>query len=79
MTAINDLKSKTSQTTSKKTEAMNNEVSMVEMCKSQLDIQVKTNIHRNIEITNEIICDCAKQQTAARKTCHNVVWVFCTF
>ena len=58
---------------------MKNEVCMVEMCKSQLEIQVKKNTHRNIKITNEIICDCAKQQTAARKICHNVVWVFCIF
>ena len=35
--------------------------------------------HRNIKITNEIICDCAKQQTAARRTCHHVVRVFRIF
>ena len=59
---------------------MKNEICIVEMYKSQSEIQVKirqSHTRRNIKITNEIICDCAQQQTAARKTCHHVVWMFC--
>ena len=52
------------------------------MCKSQSEIQVKirqSHTHRNIKITNEIICDCAQQQTGARETSHHIIWVFFVF
>ena len=73
---LKTLESKTFQTTLKKARAMKNEICIVEMCNSQSEIQVKTrqsHTCRNIKLTNEIICDCAQQQTAARKTCHHVV------
>ena len=79
---IKILESKTFQTQLKKARVMKNKICIVEMRKRQSEIEVKirqSHTHRNIEITNEIICDCAQQQTAARKTCHHVVWVFLYF
>ena len=61
---------------------MKNKTYVAEMCKSQSEIQMKikqSHTRQNIKITNEIICDYAQQQTATRKTCHHVVWVFCIF
>ena len=57
---------------------MKNKICIVEMSKDQSEIKVKirqSRTHRNMEITNEIICDYAQQQTAARKTCQHIVWV----
>ena len=79
---IKILESKTFQTKLKKARVMKNKICIVEMSKRQSEVKVKirqSHTHRNIEITNEIICDCAQQQTAARKTCHHVVWVFLYF
>ena len=45
---------------SKKAWGMKNKICIVEMIKSQLGIQVQigqAQIHRNVETTNEIVCD----------------------
>ena len=79
---IKNLENKTFQTTLKKTRALKNKVCIVEMSKIQSKIKVKirqSHIHWNIEITNENICDCAQQQTAARKTCDHVIRIFLYF
>ena len=61
---LKTLESKTFQTTLKKARAMKNKICIVEVSKSQSEIKVKirqSHTYRNIEITNEIICDCAHQ------------------
>ena len=76
------LESKTFQTTLKKARTMKNKICIVVMCKSRSEIQVKirqSHTRRTMKIINEIICNCAQQQTVARKTCHHVVWVICIF
>ena len=69
---LKTLESKTFQTTLKKVKAMKNKICIAEMTQSEND----RTPHRNIEIANEIICDCAQQQTPSRKTSHQIVWVF---
>ena len=67
---LRTLENKIFQTTLKKARAMKNKICIIEMNKSQSEKKVKIrqwHAHQNIEITNEIIRDCAQQQTAARK------------
>ena len=61
---------------------MKNKICVVEMCKSQSEIQVRirhSHTRRNIKVTNEIICDCAQQQTAARKLATILFGCFVSF
>lgn len=79
---LKTLESKIFQSKLKKASGMKNKIYITEICKSQSEIQMKTrqsHNHRKIKITNEIVFDYAQQPTAARKTCHHVIWVFCVF
>lgn len=79
---LKTLEKKIFQTRLKKGRGMKNKIYFAEICEIQLEIQVKIrqlHNHWNIRITNEIIFDYAQQPTAAPKTCHDIVWVFCVF
>ena len=68
---LNNFECKTFQTTLKIAGAMKNKICTVEMSQSRLEIQVKirqSHTHRKIEITSEIICDCAQQQLQYQKS-----------